>query len=51
MSKNKVEKEELKIKILKLKDDLYNENCSDGIDFLAHKYLNRVLDMIEEYRY
>ena len=50
MSKNRITKEEIKVQVEKLKTELYNEQTSEGTD-LAHKYLNRVLDEISEYRY
>ena len=49
MSKNQITKEEIKVQVEKLKTELYNEQTCDGND-LAHKYLNKVLDKIEEYR-
>ena len=50
MSKNQITKEEIKVQVEKLKTELYNEQSYDGKE-LAHKYLNRVLDKISEYRY
>ena len=50
MSKNQITKEEIKVQVEKLKTELYNEKTYDGKE-LAHKYLNRVLDKISEYRY
>jgi hypothetical protein len=50
MSKNRITKDEIKVWVEKLKTELYNEKTYDGKD-LAHKYLNRVLDKISEYRY
>ena len=50
MSKNQITKNEIKVHVEKLKTELYNEKTYDGKD-LAHKYLNRVLDKISEYRY
>jgi hypothetical protein len=50
MSKNQITKDEIKVSIEKLKTELYNEKTYDGKE-LAHKYLNRVLDKISEYRY
>jgi hypothetical protein len=41
---------DIKVQVEKLKTELYNEQTSEGKD-LAHKYLNRVLDKISEYRY
>jgi len=48
-SKNQITKEEIKIQVEKLKTELYNEKTSEGRD-LAHKYPNKVLDKIAEYR-
>ena len=53
MPKNKITKEELKIRVLKLKNQLHTEHVRHDMDMkgLAHKYLNQVLDIIDEYRY
>ncbi len=52
MPKNRVDKEELKIRVLKLKNKLFEENYySSDPKALAHKYLNEVLNIIDEYRY
>ena len=51
MSKNQLTKDELKVRILKLKDKLYKDQPSWDSKGLAHKYLNEVLDIIDEYRY
>ena len=50
MSKNQITANEIKVQVEKLKTELYNEQSYDGKE-LAHKYLNRVLDKISEYRY
>ena len=50
MSKNQITKDEIKVQVEKLKTELYNERTYNGKD-LAHKYLNKVLDKIAEYRY
>ena len=52
MPKNQVNKEELKVRVLKLKDQVYNESKDvwQGEKDLANKYLNKVLDILEEYR-
>ena len=50
MSKNQITKDEIKVQVEKLKTELYNEQTYGG-KALAHKYLNRVLDKISEYRY
>ena len=53
MSKNHFSREEFKVRVLKLKNRLYSEHYSYSSDpkGLAHKYLNEILDMIDEYRY
>ena len=52
MPKNQINKEEIKIRVLKLKHKLSKENhYSSNPKELAHKYLNEVLDIIDEYRY
>ena len=53
MSKNQINKEELKVRVFKLKNKLYQEHIRPEMDMkgLAHKYLNEVLDIIDEYRY
>ena len=50
MPRNQLTKDEIKCYVLKLKDELYHETYTDGITFLAHRYLDKVLDKIEEYR-
>lgn len=50
MPRNELTKDEIKCQVLKLKNELYHSEYSDGITFLAHEYLNKVLDKIEEYR-
>ena len=49
MPRNELTKEEIKCEVLKLKKRLHHEPYSDGIKFLAEKYLNAVLDKINEY--
>jgi len=53
MPRNQITKDEIKVRILKLKNQLYNEHVRPEMDMkgLAHKYLNEVLDIIDEYRY
>ena len=53
MPKNQVKKEELKVRVMKLKWDVDQESSTvwQGEKDLAHKYLNKVLDIINEYRY
>lgn len=50
MSKNSLNKDEMKVRVLKLKNELYNINYNEFSKKLAHDYLNKVLDIIEEYR-
>ena len=52
VSKNQLTKDEFRVHVLKLKaqledDPTWHSNPKD----LAHKYLNKVLDIIDEYRY
>jgi len=49
MYKNQITKEEIKVCVEKLKTELYNDKTLES-KYLAHKYLNKVLDKIEEYR-
>ena len=51
MPKNELSKDEFKVRVRKLKNELNHEKHSEGITYLAHKYLDNVLDMIDEYRY
>ena len=53
MSKNKLSKEELKVRVLKLKNQLHLEHVRHDMDMkgLAHKYLDEVLHILDEYRY
>ena len=53
MPKNELKKEELKNRILQLKNDVYEEPDTvwKGDRDMAHKYLDKVLNIIEEYRY
>jgi len=51
MPRNRIDKHELTARILKLKHQLYEESYMDTHKELAHKYLNAVLGIIEEYRY
>ena len=52
MPKNQLEKEELKVRVMKLKHqvDMEGTDVWQGERDLAHKYLNKVLDAIDEYR-
>ena len=53
MPKNQIEKEELKVRVMKLKHQVDTEGSDvwQAERDLAHKYLNKVLDIINEYRY
>lgn len=53
MPKNQLNKDELICHVLKLKHQVDEEskNVWQGEKDLAHKYLNKVLDRIQEYRY
>tara|TARA_R100001510_G_C7575774_1_gene150557 strand:+ start:429 stop:590 length:162 start_codon:yes stop_codon:yes gene_type:complete len=52
MPRNQVTKEELKVRVLKLKNQVDNESSTvwQGEKDLAHKYLNMVLFVLDEYR-
>ena len=50
MPKNLMPKDEFKCRLLKLKHELYEENEPVVYKDLAHKYLNKVLDILDEYR-
>ena len=49
MPRNELSKEEIKCYVEKLKIELYNEGYTSDPKELAHKYLNQVLDKIQEY--
>jgi|TARA_E500000318_G_C3499465_1_gene187762 hypothetical protein len=49
MPRNTMKKDEFKVRVLKLKQALSNEPDGDG-KCMANKYLNKVLDAIDEYR-
>ena len=53
MPKNELKKEEFKNRIIKLKNDVYEEPDTvwQGDRDMAHKYLDKVLNIIDEYRY
>jgi len=53
MPSNGVKKEELKVRVMKLKNQVDNEGPDvwQGERDLAHKYLNKVLNILDEYRY
>ena len=49
MPRNSMTKDEMKYRVRKLKDMLFKECKPESEKNLAHEYLNRVLDIIEEY--
>jgi hypothetical protein len=54
MPRNELSKDEMKCWVLKCKDELYREQITQYTTDpkkIAHKYLNKVLDKINEYRY
>ena len=53
MSKNRLTKDEMKNRVLKLKHQLHIEHIRYDMDMkgLAHKYLDEVLHIVDEYRY
>jgi len=53
MPRNQLTKYQIKTDVLRIKNSLYEEyiDYQTDIKSLAHKYLNMVLDKIEEYRY
>ena len=51
MPRYQLNKDELKVHILKLKQQVDHDAGYPGEKEIAHKYLNKVLDKIEEYRY
>jgi len=52
MPRNQLNKEEFKVRVLKLKYQVDQEPKTvwQGEKNLAHKYLNKVLDALDEYR-
>lgn len=50
MPRNQLTKDELKCHILKLKRQVDHDEGYPGEKAIAQKYLNKVLDKIEEYR-
>jgi hypothetical protein len=53
MPRNYINKEIAKMEVLKLKRDIDSENVGYFNDpkELAHKYLNKILDKLDEYRH
>jgi hypothetical protein len=50
MPRNVISKEQFKYDVLKLKNQLKDEYCSESKKEVADTYLNLVLDKIDEYR-
>ena len=50
MPRNQITKDELRVHILKLKRQVDHDEGYPGEKEIAHKYLNKVLDKINEYR-
>lgn len=50
MPRNFLSKQEMKIRVLELKHNLYKECRSEHDKELAHKYLDQVFNILEEYR-
>ena len=50
MPRNQITKDELRVHILKLKSQVDSDEGYAGEQAIAQKYLNKVLDKIEEYR-
>ena len=51
MPRGQLTKDQIKCDVLKIKRELNNEIDSYEAKLLAHKYLDKVLAKIEEYRY
>ena len=53
MPRGQITKDLIKYEVLKIKAELDRENLGWESDpkGVAHKYLNRILDRLEEYRY
>jgi hypothetical protein len=49
MPRNQLEKDELKVRVLKLKHQVQSENRYPGEKELANKYLDEVLFIIDQY--
>ena len=50
MPRNEINKDEMKCYILKLKHQIDSDNGYPGEKEIAQKYLNKVLDKLDEYR-
>ena len=53
MPRGQITKDLIKYEVLKIKAELDRENIGYGPDpkGIAHRYLNKILDKLEEYRY
>ena len=51
MPRGQLTKDQIKCDVLKIKRELNNEIDSYEAKLLAHKYLDKVLEKVEEYRY
>jgi len=53
MPRGQITKDLIKYEVLKIKKELDKENISWTSDpkGIAHRYLNKILDKLEEYRY
>ena len=50
MPRNTLTRDEMNCRVLKLKNELYSEDAYPQYKELADKYLNKVLDILDEYR-
>jgi hypothetical protein len=50
MAKSELTRSEFEVRVLKLKHQVDGENVWQGEKDLAHKYLNKVLDILDEYK-
>ena len=50
MPRNQMTKDEMQVRVLKLKKELHEENMNGGVQHMIDKYLNKVLDILDEYR-
>ena len=53
MPRNQLTKEQIRNEVLKIKQELHKEYIDYRMDMkgLANKYIDKILDKIEEYRY
>lgn len=50
MAKQELTRSEFEVRVLKLKHQVDDEDAWQGEKDLVHKYLNKVLDILDEYR-